>query len=256
VYCAADVERLGLVQRALRRGYRIGAVIGQTDEELERLLEEGAVALKLHPDEEPVVGRVMEALCANDDERMVWELRNAALNLGTRDFVRKVAGALIVSIGLAWEQGRIGIRHEHLLSDVLTTQLRVLWSSQLGSQRGLKVLLATLPSEQHALGLEMVGAYLAALGVTPRSMGPNVPPEEIADTVDALEVDGLGLSVSAGADVVAAQLNLNILGERLAGSCPIAVGGAFADKLVLPPSATLTASWEQLDGWVRSLQGG
>jgi MerR family transcriptional regulator, light-induced transcriptional regulator len=255
IYSPSDVERLVLVQRALRRGHRIGAVIGHSDQELQSLVEHDTSDLQLQPGNSPVVERVMEALCSNDDQRMVWELRHAALNLGTQAFVREVAAPLTRAIGTAWEQGRVGIRHEHLLSDVLITQLRLMWAVQLGGQRGLKVLLATLPSEHHALGLEMVGAYLAGLGVTPRSMGPNVPPAEIADTVEALEVDGLGLSVSQGADLVAAQLNLNLLDARLGGRCPIAVGGAAAGKLVLPAGAALTSTWDQLDAWVRRLDG-
>lgn len=254
IYCSADVERLALVQRALRRGHRIGAVIGQSDEELRRVLEHEPKGLGFEGSENPIVERIMEALCASDDQRMVEEMRYAALNLGTQRFIRDVAAPLASAIGAAWEQGRVSILHEHLLSDALTTQLRVLWAAQVGPQKGARVLLATLPGEQHALGLEMVGAYLSAIGVTPRSMGPNVPPEELADAAEAFEVDGIGVSVSLGADVIASQLNLNLLSERLQGSRPIAVGGASASKLVMPRGASLTVTWEALEAWVQDLE--
>lgn len=251
-YDVAAVQRLALLQRALQRGHRIGSVIGLDDSELETLVEQRDSPFTTEPGQSNAVQRIMAALCSDDDVRLVHELRYAALNLGIRPFIREIVTPLTQIVGQAWEQGRIQIRHEHLLSDVLTTQLRMMWASQLG-ERGRRVLLATLPSEQHVLGLEMAATYLATLGVIPRSMGANVPPREIADAAEALEVDGVALSVSAGADLVTTQLNMNLLGERIAGRIPIAVGGAFAHRLVLPQAAELVATWSALEHWVSSL---
>lgn len=253
-YCEQDVEKLGLVQRALSRGHRVGNVIGQSVEELRVLLSATRPVGDLQT-ENGAVRRIMEALLADDDHSLVAELRYAALNLGPRPFVREVASALTELVGSAWERGQLQIRHEHVLTDALVTQLRVLWASG-GAPRGERVLLATFPGEQHSLGLEMVGAYLASLGVTPRSMGPNVPTEEIAEAARAFDVVGVALSASRGSDLGTTQLHLNDLARGLGGRFPVAIGGALASRLTLPEGAQVIANWDAFERWVATVLSG
>lgn len=254
-YAHADVEKLTLLQRALQRGHRIGNVVGHSSEELRDLIKVSFSSLDRLESEHGAVRRIMEALLADDDYSLVAELRYAALNLGPRAFVRDVAASLTDLVGDAWEHGQLQIRHEHLLSDALTTQLRVLWASQPGPPRGERVLLATLPGELHSLGLEMAGAYIAALGVTPRSMGPNVPPEEIVEAARALDVAAIGLSASRGSDLGATQVHLENLAAGCDGVMSIGIGGATASKLTLPRGAHLVSSWDALERWVQSFTG-
>lgn len=249
-YRRDDVERLGLVQRALQRGHRISSVVGCSVSELRQLLEQKRLDLDALAGEHGAVRRILEALCADDDQRLMWELRFAALNLGIRDFVREIASVLIRVIGEAWQQGKIQIRHEHLLSDALTTQLRVLSASQFGASRGERILLATLPGEWHALGIEMVACYLAALGAAPRSMGPNTPPEEIAEAARALKVEAIAISLSRASDPIVARRHLDSLVEQVAGACPILLGGALAEELSMPRGVTWIRSWDALEGWL------
>lgn len=250
-YHSADVERLGLLQRALQRGHRVSQVITCSGSELRAMLEQKRIDFDSLAGEHGAVRRILEALCADDDERMVSELRYAAMNLGARDFVRDVASVLVRVVGETWQQGRLQVRHEHLLSDALTTQLRVIWASQFGAIGAQRVLLATLPGEWHSLGIEMVGTYLAALGVVPRSLGPNTPPEEIAAAARALKVDAVAISVSSGSDPALAGLHLAVLSERLAGFCPVLLGGALASQ-VRPPRGTICLSdWTALEHWVQ-----
>lgn len=249
-YRREDVERLGLVQRALQRGHRISSVVGCSMAELRQLLEQKRLDLDALEGEHVAVRRILAALCADDDQRLVWELRFAALNLGTRDFVREIASVLIRVIGEAWQQGKIQIRHEHLLSDALTTQLRVLCASQFGASRGERILLATLPGEWHALGIEMVGCYLAALGAAPRSMGPNTPPEEIAEAARALKVEAIAISISRASEPAVARRHLELLADLVAGSCPILLGGALAEELPMPKGVTWIRNWDALEGWL------
>jgi methanogenic corrinoid protein MtbC1 len=249
-YLAADVERLGLLQRALQRGHRISHVIERTGVELRALLENKRIDFDSLASEHGAVRRILEAVCADDDERMVAELRYAAMNSGARDFVRDVASVLVRVVGETWQQGRLQVRHEHLLSDALTTQLRVIWASQFGVGRGERVLLATLPGEWHSLGIEMVGTYLAALGAVPRSLGPNTPPTEIAAAARALKVDAVAISISSAADPGVARLHLTALSEQLDGFCPVLVGGALAGQIRPPRGTVCLKDWDALEAWV------
>lgn len=253
-YDEADVEKLGLLQRALQRGHRVGNIIGQSSDELRELLSGSRANLDLET-EHGSVRRIMEALLADDDQSLVAELRYAALNLGPRQFVREVASTLTELVGSAWERGQLQIRHEHVLTDALVTQLRVMWAAGIGPMRGERVLLATFPGEQHSLGLEMVGAYLASLGVMPRSMGANVPTEEIAEAARAFDVAAIALSASRGSEVGATQLHLNDLARSVTGRFPIAIGGALGSRLTLPQGAQVIANWDSFERWVRDVCG-
>jgi methanogenic corrinoid protein MtbC1 len=197
----------------------------------------------------------MEALLADDDHNLVAELRYAALNLGARPFVREVASALTELVGSAWERGQLQIRHEHVLTDALVTQLRVMWAAGGGPARGERILLATFPGEQHSLGLEMAGAYLASLGITPRSMGPSVPAEEIAEAARAFDVAAVAISASRGSEVGATQLHLNDLARSAGGKFPIAVGGALGSRLTLPQGVQVIANWDAFERWVALVCG-
>jgi methylmalonyl-CoA mutase cobalamin-binding subunit len=143
------------------------------------------------------------------------------------------------------------VRHEHLLSDALTTQLRVIWASQFGLVRDERVLLATLPGEWHSLGLEMVGTYLAALGLVPRSLGPNTPPEEIAAAGRALKVNAIAISISNGSDPALTRLHLAALAEQVNGFCPVLIGGALAEQLRPPAGVVYVRTWDALEEWVQ-----
>lgn len=253
-YAEADVEKLSLLQRALQRGHRIGDVIGLDPDQLRDVISRSRAPLDLES-EHGAVRRIMEALLADDDQSLVAELRYAALNLGARAFVRDVASTLTELVGNAWERGQLQIRHEHVITDALVTQLRVLWAAHAEPTRGERVLLATLPGELHSLGLEMVGAYLAAIGVSPRSLGANVPAEEIAETARAFDVMAIALSASRGSELGQTQLHLNDLARSVRDRYPIAIGGALASRLTLPQGVRVIGNWDALERWIHDLRG-
>jgi methanogenic corrinoid protein MtbC1 len=251
-YAARDLEKLGLVQQALQRGHRVSHVIAQSPEALIELLQPSS-GLGALIAEDGAVKRILEALLADDDVKLVWELRYAALNLGAKAFITDVAARLVALVGDAWQDGRLRVRHEHLLTDALTTQLRVMSAAQGAAEGGRRVLLATLPGELHALGLEMLATYLTALGTTARSLGASAPPEEIAQAAVALNMGGVAVSVSLNSDVRTSGTQLARLAERIAGRVRIAIGGAGAALLPLPPGVERLTDWQALERWTEAL---
>ena len=176
------------------------------------------------------------------------ELRRSVALHGPKQFLTDVAAPLVEQVGQAWATGRIAVRHEHLISQVLSNKLRQLLSAYDDRASGPVVLLTTLSDEQHGLGLEMVALYLALEGATPRLLGVNTPPDQIAEAAVALSADVVGVSISEASDLALTEAHL----RRVLGSLPnriaLWVGGKQARNLTLrSPRVRQVVTWSDLD---------
>src|SRR6478609_1029305 len=171
VYTDADVERLVLISRALKAGFRSGEVIHRGSEELRALLANSARAEPESERRTPTIESLLGLLIQDDPEGLRAELRRSVALLGPRLFLTDVAAPLVEQVGIAWAAGRLAVRHEHLLTELLSSKLRLLLSAYDDRSASPVVLLSTLSDEQHGLGLDMVALYLALAGATPRILG-------------------------------------------------------------------------------------
>lgn len=256
-YTEEDVELLHLLSRALKAGYRPGEIVGKERAELEDILAQVAPA-RPEPLVEgalPTIRGLLAHLLSDDTEALATELRRAALRLGSKRFVTEIAHPFTVEVGAWWEAGRLEVRHEHLASEVLSTILRLLLST---SEDGLGrpvVLLATLPGEQHGLGLELVALYLAASRATPRLLGVSTPQDQIVKAARALGADVIGLTITPTSDLVAAASSIEWMLSELPRRIEIWVGGEAALKLGLDlPGLKTITSFSALDAALEALR--
>jgi len=262
VYSSAEVEKLELVTRALDAGFRAGEVVPLPNADIERLIDAAGPANASVPDEpgtaEDSLHRVVEALMADDVSTVRSTLRSAALALGPRRFVTSLAHPLAVRVGALWENGEIEVRHEHLASACLTTQLRMLFGA-FDDDGGRKpvVVLATLPGEPHVLPLDMVAVYLAARHASPHLLGPDTPPEQIAAAARGLRADAVGISVSPVADRRSVSAHVRKLARELPERTALWIGGAGAPNVARDlPRVVRFASWEDVDAALSGRRAG
>jgi DNA-binding transcriptional MerR regulator/methylmalonyl-CoA mutase cobalamin-binding subunit len=256
VYTDADIERLVLVSRALKAGFRSGEVIHRGSEELRALLASSTPAEPESDPHTPTIDSLLARLIADDPQGLREELRQSVALLGPKQFLTDVAAPLVEQVGIAWASGRISVRHEHLVSEVLSSKLRLLLSAY-DDRPGKVVLLATLSDEQHGLGLDMVALYLALEGATPRLLGVNTPPDQIAEAAVALNANVVGISISEASDLKSTEAHL----RRVLGSLPLEMevwlGGRNARKVALRDSRLRqVVTWQDLDAAVQRLRGG
>jgi len=249
VYSSAQIERLRVVARALDRGYRPGDVIQMPLTDLRALLDET-------PDARSAAGggvvadvkALIELLEQDNAKRIEDELRLAAAALGAKRFVVEVAQPLAVAVGQSWADGRIEIRQEHLMTECLTTQLRALLATHQVADGAPTIVLATLPSEPHTLGLQMVALYLALGAARPRLLGASTPPDQVIAAAHAFGAEVVGIALTPAADLVAARRDLQRLARGLPGSVALWLGGAGASALgKLPERIESIATWPALD---------
>jgi len=255
VYTDADIERLVLIARALKAGYRSGEVIHRGSEELRSLLVASAQAEAETDRRTPTVESLMNLLVLDDPDGLRDELRRSVALLGPKQFLTDVAAPLVEQVGVAWAAGRIAIRHEHLMSEVLSSRLRLLLSAYDGRASAPVVLLATLSDEQHGLGLDMVALYLALEGATPRILGVNTPPDQIAEAAVALSADVVGLSISEASDLALTEAHVRRFLSSLPTRLEVWVGGKNARKLnSRDPRVRQVVTWQDMDEAVARLR--
>jgi DNA-binding transcriptional MerR regulator/methylmalonyl-CoA mutase cobalamin-binding subunit len=257
-YSEEDIELLHLLSRALKAGYRPGEIVGKARAEIEDILAQVAPVAP-----EPVVGGALptvrgliQHLLADATEALAAELRRAALRLGSKRFVTEIAQPFTVTVGTLWEQGKLEVRHEHLASEALSTLLRLLIST---SEDGLErpvVLLATLPGEQHGLGLEMVALYLATSRATPRLLGVSTPRDQIVKAARALQVDVVGLTISPSSNLATATADIRWMLSELPRRVEIWAGGEGATGLsISEPGLKVVTTFRALDEAIEAIRG-
>jgi MerR family transcriptional regulator, light-induced transcriptional regulator len=252
VYTDDDVQRLALVARAMEAGYRAGEAIAESPEQLKRFVSEAAEPRESQPAAVVDVQEFLRLLRADEVEPLRDGLRQAVASLGPKRFVTDVAAPLVRATGDAWHEGAIGIRHEHLLSAVLSTQLRLLVSAY-EQPRGPVILLTTLPQEQHGLGIEMAALYLALGGFTIRLLGVDTPIAEVVEAALGLRADVVGISVSAAAEPRVTASALRSLLDKLPRHVELWLGGQAGATLTLDDARVRRATtWAELDELMRT----
>ena len=254
-YSKADVESLRLIRRALEQGYRPSEVVGKAREELARLID-STTESQLHVDPtEPTLASILASLARDDLAALRAELRRASMLLGPKRFLIDIAHPLAVRVGELWSDGKLEVRHEHMLTECLSAQLRSLMSAYEDRPGAPQILLATLPSERHGLGLEMVQVYLASGQVTPVLLGVDTPPEQIVKTARRQGVDAIGLLVTRSADIKLTAKYVRWMLAELPRRVALWIGGTGGPDLQTRHDAVrIVTTWGDLDEAMETLE--
>lgn len=287
-YSEEDIAKLKLVARALEAGFRAGEVVPLPVADLERLLDAARLDIderqresapdvreatrsspapdvdevrRARPDDR--VSQVIAELARDDVEALQATLRGAARALGAKRFVTELADPLAVRVGELWESGRLEVRHEHVLSACLTRRLHALLGDDARRDRAAgpapAVVLGTLPGEHHVLPLDMIAVYLSAAGASPRMLGADTPPREIAATARAMKADVVGISISAAADPSRARRAVRELLDELPRRVKLWLGGAGSAAVLRGmdvPGVQHVDGWQALDAALEDVRAG
>ncbi len=253
VYARSDIDRLTLIARGIKLGYRVGESISLNETSLKRRLANSDPA-KLNPTESELAHDLVDCIIADDPDSLRIRLRRAAVMLGTKCFISEVASPLLDELGEAWEGGALEVQQEHLATEILQSQLHLMFAAYEGST-GPTIVLATLPREYHVLGLQLVGLYLAACGAVPRILGADTPTPQIAKAGKVLNAAAVGISVSIAASSVATSNHLDALMNVLDSSIPLWLGGKGASRVgSRPERAILLDRWDALEDAFENLR--
>ena len=119
----------------------------------------------------------------------------------------------------------IAIFEEHLYTEQVQHILRHAIGSMPQASSRPRVLLTTLPGEEHQLGLLMAHACMAVEGVQCISLGVQTPAREIAQAARAHAADVVGLSFSEAMKLNVAVNAVRELRSQLDSNVELWVGG-------------------------------
>lgn len=235
-YSAQDIERLLRIKKLVNLGHRPGKLVELSITQLDSILALPAPTIKC----DTTHGEVVVLLqCLRDGQLSLLEqkLKLWLLRYGLEAFVSDLLPDLLGSIGDSWQTGEVPIHQEHLLTELLQNQLRrSLTKLPKSETQSPKVLLTTLPSEQHGLGLLMLEVFLTLEGAYCINLGVQTPVESIAQAVLEYQVDIVCLSLSEAVIPKLGQQQLKALDSILDEAVLVWLGGVGAVQ-VKPKSA-------------------
>lgn len=235
-YSAAQIQQLRLICRLLDAGMRPGKVVGLDHAQLQALLTRhipdipGNLSMTKPSNHalDALQEALLHAIGRHDPRALRHGLSAAQMRMGLAPFVTDLVAPLTTAVGEAWAQGRFEVFEEHLYTEVLTGVLRQAIASltlQPASQ-GPKVLLTTVPQEQHGLGLLMVEALLMLESCACVSLGTQTPVTDVIQAARAHQADVVALSFSNVHKAAVVHAGLRELRTQLPTSIALWVGGA------------------------------
>ena len=228
VYPDEQIQRLRVIRRLLDSGLRPGKIVGLPLDELNSLSVPVRTANPVNAGALHGPQQVLELIKSHRASELRQRLVQLLMQLGLRQFILEVIVPLNSLVGNAWMAGAIEIFEEHLY----TQQVQGLLQHALGaippSDLTPRVLLTTLPGEEHQLGMLMAHAFLAVEGAQCVSLGTQTPPSDILKAVSAHQVDIVGLSCTAASRPRATHAHLSWLRASLDRSIELWVGGTIA----------------------------
>lgn len=241
LYPETQLKRLNLLKRLLDAGFRPGRVVAAAPEELEKLLLETqskqAKLAGVAANTAPEFAAYINLLHTHEVELLRQRLAQAIIRMGLAACIKDLIAPLTTAVGAAWMRGELQVFEEHIYSESLQQVLR---PAIHGVQRatphgGPKVLLTTLPGEQHGLGLLMVEALLTLDGCRCLSLGVQTPPGDIVQAAGVQGADIVALSFTGQLPATALLDELRRLRERLPASMELWAGGRSAALRRCPP---------------------
>lgn len=250
-YSAEQVRRLRTVKLLVDSGMRPSQAVSLNETEINRLL----TALKAPQREEPADDVLIEALrmlSGDLPDALLRYLSQELMRRGVQKMVLDVIEPLTREVGNAWADGRLGVHHEHHYVETVQDLLR---GSQSGFPRdgsGLRIVLATPPTELHTLGLLMLQTLLNLNGARSISFGSQLPASELADAARIHRATVVGVSFSIAYPQRLIHPYLQDLRNKLPAPVRLWVGGAGAERCKrLPdgvqPIGSLTAALAELN---------
>ncbi len=196
-YPADQVERLRLIKRLMDAGHRPGKLLATPPEELTTLTPRRSkpepAAAQQGADE---LAELLALIKRHDAAGYQQAMQQRLARQGLQRFVQDTVAPLTWQVGQYWEDGSFEVFEEHLFTELTKRLLRQAISALPGGPRAPRILMTSVPDEQHVLGLLMVEALFALEGAECIPLGTQMPLLEIARAATAHRADVVALSFS------------------------------------------------------------
>lgn len=240
VYPVEQVERLRLIKRLMDQGFRPGRLMAADPAELAGLAvpaSDGPAPLA----DAPLQG-LLELVKAHDVAALRSALNQTMHRQGLQRFVLETVPRLNLAVGEAWMRGDFAVFEEHLYTEQMQSLLRQAIASLPPGNGRPRIVLTTVPDEQHILGLLMGECLLTLEGAVCISLGTQTPLADIADAARAHRADVVALSFSSAFPARQVAPLLGQLRPLLPESVALWAGGGGCERMGDVAGVTRVAS--------------
>lgn len=234
-YTADELARLRTIKRLMDTGLRPGKLIRHSLEELNALSEKRIRPRRDSPGV-PVESDVLGVLKSHDAAALHAALASLLLRLGVQRFVVETVTPLNHEIGEAWMRGELHVFEEHLYSEALQLVLRAAINALPRTGHPPRILLTSVPGEQHGIGLLLAEALLASEGASCISLGTQTPFDDIRRAAAAYKSQIVAVSFSMSFPLRQVGDAIATLRRTLPASVALWAGGEVTRRLRKTPS--------------------
>jgi MerR family transcriptional regulator, light-induced transcriptional regulator len=234
-YPLEQVEKLRIVKRLMDAGHRPGRIVPLAMDQLQ-LLSEQTVDQMARPVEAAMESTDLRAHLDLIRSHRMPDLRAQLVRqlarLGVARFVNEVVAPLNAAVGDAWIRGQMQIFEEHAYTETLQVVLRgaiagmAVAPQDTPNSAPLRVLLTTLPGEQHGMGLLMAEAVLTLEGCHCVSLGVQTPVWDVVLAAAAYRIDIVALSFTGSMNPNQVVDSLAELRAKLPPTVAVWAGGS------------------------------
>ncbi|MGA9395552.1 MAG: MerR family transcriptional regulator [Azonexus sp.] len=245
-YPAEQVDRLRLIKRLMDAGHRPGKLMSTPSDELMTLApRRPSIHLARAEESVPELEQLLTLIKQHDATGYQHAMQQRLARQGMQRFVQDTVAPLTRRVGDAWEDGSFEVFEEHLFTELTKRLLRQTIAGLPGGSGSPRILLTSVPEEQHALGLLMAETLLTLEGAECIPLGTQMPLLEIARAASAHHADIVALSFSAAFPHRQIPGLLQQLRMALPAEMALWAGGGGIQRVPAAPGIELLASLEQ-----------
>lgn len=231
-YMLDQLERLRLIKQLLDSGIRPGKLAGLELQQLRQMTVKRQETAAV-----PADVKTLLALLGNGSHaELRIRFETLLQNYGLRTFLTTVVAPMNHAVGEAWFDGRIGILDEHRYAELIRMVLTNALHTTQQSTGARKVLLTTMPGEQHGIGLLMAACLFALEGTETVLLGVQTPLEEIVRGAIESRCSIVAISCSTHISRRTLATQLVRLRKQLPEDILLWVGGGGTSELRTIPS--------------------
>ncbi len=239
LYPADQVARLRVIRRLMDQGYRPGRLLAASEAELAELSAPPVPVNATPLVENSLLLQTLALIRQHDVPGLRQTLEQAMMRQGLQGFVLNTIAPLNHAVGEAWTRGELEIFEEHLYSEQMQSLLRRAIGNLTQATGQPRIVLTTVPEEQHILGLLMAEALFALDGASCFSLGTQTPLLDIRMAAQAQTADIVAISFSAAFPARQMAPLISQLRTLLPENIELWIGGAGANRIPAQPGVIL-----------------
>ena len=187
-YGREQVQHIQWIHRAIRLGYKPSTLGALSTDALQSLVQ---TKQRTTPAHYPSTPSALETWLQHVDQLDMTALEAALLKgwnqYGAIGLLDDYVRPFLVEVGLGWRAGRFTIAQEHVATECVSAFLAARWRPLVTQASEPAVVLATLPGEEHVLGIHQVALVLAMHGYRVHFLGRGAPVPALVAAVHQLK---------------------------------------------------------------------